>query len=153
LDAIAGVTGMTCKTGINQAEIHSEVPKKFILHDRAIQANCINYLKSYHGKKIEVEIKLYTADQTDSQRGYFHWGCDIFAKAVGYTPGEIKQYIKEELWGTEEVFINGLKRPLNRTKSMAKGKTNKLDYSDAIECMLRLAAEAEVHIPDAVRQQ
>ena len=141
---------MTCGTARNEAKIQSEVPRKYVLHDREIQANCINYLKSYSGKKIEVNVTYHVADQTDSQRGYFHWACGIFGKAVGYTGEEIKRLVKKELWGTEIIIIAG--REMEIYKSMAKFKTNKLDYADAIDALLRIAAEAEVFIPDPVKE-
>lgn len=137
---------MTCRQQINQAEIQSLIPKRFILHGVSQHAACINYLKTYQGKKIEVNITEYIPDHSDSQRGYFHMCCKIMGDALGYTQEDIKRLVKKELWGTEIRKIAGIE--IEIYKSMAKGSANKLDYSDAIETLLRLASQADVYLPD-----
>ena len=137
---------MTCRRAINQAELQSQLPKRFIWHGASQKAACINYLKNYQGKKIEVNITEYIPEHSDSQRGYFHMCCKIMGDALGYTLEDIKRLVKRELWGTEIHTIAG--REIEIYKSMAKGSANKLDYSDAIETLLRLAAEADVYLPE-----
>lgn len=144
---------MTCRQQINQAEIQTLIPKRFILHGPSQHAACINWLKFYQGKKIEdetvvieVNITEYIPDHSESQRGYFHMCCKIMGDALGYTQEDIKRLVKKELWGTEIRKIAGIE--IEIYKSMAKGQSNKLDYIDAIETLLRLASQADVYLPD-----
>ena len=139
---------MTCRQQINQAEIQTPIPERFILHGTSQHAACINWLKFYQGKKIEVNITEYIPEHTDSQRGYFHMLCGIYSDASqsGDTPGDIKRAVKKKLWDTEIHTIGNVE--IEVYKSMAKGQANKLDYSDAIETILRMAAEDEIYLPD-----
>ena len=135
-----------CRAATNQAELQSLIPKRFIWHGPSQQAACINYLKFYEGKKIEVNITEYIPEHSDSQRGYFHMCCKIMGNSLGYTQGDIKRLVKKELWGTEIRRIAGIE--IEIYKSMAKGSANKLDYSDAIETLLRLASQVDVYLPE-----
>ena len=129
-----------------QAQLQTLLPKRFIWHGASQQAACINWLKNYHGKKIEVNITEYIPDHTDSQQGYFHAMCKVLGDEVGETQGDIKLAVKKKLWGTEIHKVGSVE--IEVFKSMAKGKANKLDYSDAIETLLQLAAEAGVYLPE-----
>lgn len=103
-------------------------------------------MKNYHGKKIQVDITEYVPDQTDSQRGYFHAMCKVLGDEAGELQADVKLAVKKKLWGTDIHNIGGIE--VEVFKSMAKGKTNKLDYSDAIEALLIMAAEAGVYLPE-----
>jgi len=136
---------MACRQQINQAETQSLIPKRFILHGASQHAACINWLKFYQGKKIEVNITEYISDHTESQRGYFHVLCKIFADAVGESPDAIKWIAKKETFGSEEKKIAGVH--IEVIQSTAKGSTNKIEYIDLIETLMRLAAFADVYLP------
>ena len=123
-----------------------ELPKRYILVGASQLAACVNYIKGYTGDVIQVDIKKYVPEHTDSQQGYFHAGCKIMGDALGYTQEDIKRLVKKELWGTEVHVVAGIEFEIY--KSMAKGKTNKMDYSDAIETLLRMASQEGVYIPD-----
>jgi len=123
-----------------------ELPKRFILHGVTQQAACINWLKTYEGDKIQVDITKYVPDHSGNQRGYFHMGCKIFADATGESPDSIKWIVKKETFGSEEKNIAGVH--IEVVKSTAKGSTNKTEYSELIETLLRLASFAGVYIPD-----
>ena len=125
----------------------SLIPKSFIWHGPTNQAACINWLKNYHGKKIEVNITEYITGHSDSQRGYFHMLCKIYGDAIGDTQGDVKLAVKKKLWGTDIHTIGKIQ--VEVFKSMAKGKSNKLDYSDAIETILQMAAEDDVFLTDS----
>ncbi|HDY88612.1 MAG TPA: hypothetical protein ENH82_10960 [bacterium] len=137
---------MTCRTAINQAELQTPLPKRFILHGVTQLAACINWFKNYRGKTVDVNITEYIPDHTDSQQGYFHVLCGIYGKEVGETPGDIKLAVKKKLWGTEIHIVGNIE--IEVFKSMAKGKSNKLDYIDAIETILQMAAEDGIYLPE-----
>jgi len=141
------------------ANIDQIIPKLFILHGPTQEAALINYIKSYQRRrgeegtpppKLQVNLSEYISEFSQSQQGYFHMCCKIMGDALGYSLEDIKRLVKKELWGTEIVTIAGVE--IEIYKSMAKGQSNKLDYMDAIETLLRLAAEASVYIPDSDRQ-
>lgn len=141
-------------------EIDQIIPKLFILHGPTQEAALINYIKGYQRRraeenppppKLQVKILEYISEFSQSQQGYFHMCCKIFGDAVGYSLEDIKRLVKKELWGTETVTIAGVE--IEIYKSMAKGQSNKLDYMDATDMLLTLAAEAYVYIPDPDRQE
>jgi len=134
------------------------LPKRFILHSPTQQAACINFIIKYQegmraikpDKKLDINISEYIPDQTDSQRGYFHTMCKVFADAIGESPDAIKWIVKKETFGSEEKNIAGVH--IEEVKSTAKGSTNKMEYSELIETLLRLAAFADVYLPPPDKQ-
>jgi len=132
------------------------LPKRFILFGLTQEVACVNWLKNYlhqpHEQKLKLDVNIseYIPDQTDSQRGYFHTMCKVFADAVGESPDAIKWIVKKETFGSEDKNIAGVH--IEEVKSTAKGSTNKMEYSELIETLLRLAAFANVYIPEPDKQ-
>lgn len=95
-------------------------------------------------KPMELIGKPYKYDKTKEQRNWFHSLCRMFGKETGYTEGEIKDYVKQAYFGTKEVKIG------KQVKVVADGSSEGLKrepYSELIETLYRLAAEAEIPLP------
>jgi hypothetical protein len=130
-----------------------DLPKAFHINgkqDVVTHAECVNWLKRFLtcvDREVTVSITETISDYTNSQSGYFHVCCRILGRELGITEGDCKRLIKKELWDTDVIQIG--QTSIEVYKSMEKGKVNKLDYSEAIECVLRLAAEVNVYLPEA----
>lgn len=111
-----------------------------------IKANLYECLKALPmDKRFKITVEDYIEDKTAEQRGFFHALCKVFSDETGYTPEEIKQLCKVELMGTTVVTIAG--RDVEVVKSSETLRRN--EYSELIETIYRLAAEAGVILPAA----
>jgi len=89
-----------------------------------------------------VTITDWKPPSTNSQKAKIHAMIDELAAAVGYTSGEMKQILKDEV-GAYFTDRKGNRRP----KSIAD--YSKQELSDLIEHTYRLAAEAGVLLESA----
>jgi len=92
---------------------------------------------------MEVTIEPYVEPHSHDQRKLFHALCRDWGNEAGYTMGQVKEAIKQHVYGTDSVVVGG--RPVTVTGSTertADGKLrDKTDYSELIEHAYRLAAE------------
>lgn len=119
--------------------------RKFIIKTPEIRANAVNAVKHIRGEdNLEVIIRPHKDDQTAEQRGFFHVLVGLIAGELGYSPGDMKQVIKAECWGTHPVTVRGI--TVEVIKSSAKA--DKDEYSRLIETAYRVAAECGIELPN-----
>jgi len=123
--------------------------KRYILTSPTIKANCLQYINEdiplpEKGKRpYEVIVRKHVESITEQQRAGFHWLCKCLGDELGYTLQEIKEMAKKECMGCVGIKIG--ERVIEVTDSSEK--LNKIEYSDLIECVYRLGAEAGVVLP------
>ena len=92
---------------------------------------------------MEVTIEPYVEKHSKDQRNLFHALCRQWGNECGYTMGQVKEAIKQHVYGTDSIEMGG--RTVTVTGSTevdADGKIrDKTDYSELIEHTYRLAAE------------
>jgi predicted transcriptional regulator len=78
-----------------------------------------------------------TFGKTHEQRKLFHAICTEIGRELGHTPGQIKEAIKAEHFGLDEVKIQ------DKWYRMVKSSedTDRMEYSELIETALRMGAE------------
>lgn len=88
-------------------------------------------------------VEPYIEGHSKEQRGLFHALCRQWGNEVGYTEGQVKEAIKQHVYGTDTVEIGGkVVTVTGSTEHTAEGKIrDKKDYSELIEHTYRLAAE------------
>ncbi len=77
-------------------------------------------------------------EKSHAQRKLFHKLCTEAGKELGYTMGQIKEMVKEEHFGREEILAPNGKLYLVVQSSE---ESDRIDYSALIETLLRWAAE------------
>jgi len=92
---------------------------------------------------MQVTIEPYIEKHSKEQRALFHVLCREWGNQVGYTEGQVKEAIKQHVYGTDSVEIGGRQVTVTgSTERTADGKIrDKTDYSELIEHTYRLAAE------------
>ena len=92
---------------------------------------------------IEITIEPYVEKHSNEQRALFHVLCREWGNQAGYTEGQVKEAIKQHVYGTDTVNIGGRAVEVTgSTERTADGKLrDKTDYSELIEHTYRLAAE------------
>lgn len=77
-------------------------------------------------------------EKTTAQRKLFHALCKEAGDHIGLTKGQVKEIVKEEHFGRDEV-----KTPDGKVHSVLQSseEADRPDYSDLIETLLRWAAE------------
>lgn len=139
---------MDCRLSIAKREIGH---MNYVLWpDRPeIKHNLIREINSLDTGKIwDIEIKEYRKPKSVSQRGWFHSLCHMLGNELGIPEGQVKELAKAQILGWRVVTLGGITFPV------ADGSSEKLDrmeYSDLIEVVYRLGAEAGVVLPEANR--
>lgn len=95
----------------------------------------------------QVTIEPYKDDKTAEQRKGWHFLLSILAKHCGYTLPEIKDVIKIEAIGMQQMEWKG--KIIDRIPSSEEEK--KHGYSDLIEQTYRIAAEMGCVLPELKR--
>lgn len=121
----------------------------YIIRDGSILKRLIRFLESSEfktlcdDKAMEVLIRPYKEKKTGEQEAFFHVLCRELSKATGYTEGEIKEYIKRDVFGQREIRIG------DRTTSVgiSSSKLPREQYSELIEGAYRVGADAGVQLP------
>lgn len=85
-----------------------------------------------------------TFGKTPEQRKKFHAICADIGRELGLTPGQVKEAIKAEHFGLDEVKIHGKWYRMVKSSEDA----DRMEYSELIETALRMGAEWGVVIPD-----
>jgi len=128
-----------------------ELPKRFILYGPSQMAASVNWIKTYTGDRVQIDITKHISDHSDNQRGYFFMCCGIFAETIdGLEKEHIVNVVKKRIWGTHIVKVAGFE--IEIFNSLAKGKANKMDYIKAIDTLLIMADEAGVYLPEPEKQ-
>lgn len=125
------------------------IERRYILRGPNNVRNCIRHITEEvplpEGKQrpYVVIIKPHVESLTEEQRNGFHWLCKMLGDELGYTLHEIKEMVKQECLGTKLVRIGEHEREVTPSSE----KLNKLQYSELIEGVYRLGAEAGVYLP------
>ena len=85
----------------------------------------------------QVQVKRYRRSRTMPQNSKFHAMCQELGTEIGYTAGEIKRLVKNELGAYE--LIAGPVGKIKRMQSSADWNTEQM--AQAIELLQRWAAE------------
>jgi len=88
----------------------------------------------------------YQPGKSDEQRGLFHVLCRQLGQEVGLTEGEIKDMVKSKMFGTKPVIKWGM--TLIVPDSPSTERLSKRVYTELIEVLYMLAAEACVHLDE-----
>ena len=96
------------------------------------------------GKEIDVTISPHKRAKTSSQRNWFHKMCSIFGDEMGLTQGQVKDIAKAQIVGWRHVKVGGVDIvvPDGSSEDMSR-----LEYSEMIEALYRVAAESGVALP------
>ena len=93
----------------------------------------------------EIIIRPAKKEKTGSQRGYWHVVLDELARALGHTPREMKEIVKQEYYGTTTVTLPGGQKYEILPSSEDEDREG---YGRLIDYTLQMAAEQGVHIAD-----
>lgn len=116
---------------------------------QTVKANAIECIRGLDSGRVwDIEIKEHRKPKTLSQRGWFHSLCGMLGKEIGIPEGQVKEIAKAQILGWRTVSLGGISFPVADGSSE---KLNRMEYSDLIEVVYRLAAEAGVYLPDADR--
>lgn len=87
---------------------------------------------------LELVLREARKEKTHTQRKLFHAMCAEAGRALGYTPGQVKEMVKQEHFGRDSI-----KAPNGKTYDVLQSseEADRLEYSDLIETLLRWAAE------------
>jgi len=88
------------------------------------------------------EVRIGPPDKSRAQRGKFHVLCEEIGCSFGYTPGEIKQFIKQYHYGHETRTVRGVVYTFLRSTE----DDDKAQYSALIEAAMRWGAENGIEI-------
>lgn len=94
---------------------------------------------------VDVTVKQHVRAKTASQRGWFHYLCRLFGEEIGLTEGQVKDIAKAQIVGWRHVMVGGVDVVVPDGSSEDLGR---LQYSELIEVLYRLAAESGVVLPD-----
>ena len=122
--------------------------KRFHITSKQIKINAINAVKEIMGDDdMDVIIQKHKHDKTAEQRGWFHSLCKMLGDECGYTLEEVKELVKKDIIGTKLVTIG------SKTKEVTESSEglDKMGYSELIEGIYRLGAEAGVVLPNPDR--
>lgn len=118
--------------------------KRFIIKTPEIKKNCLAAVTEILGEQnMEVIIREHEENHSDEQRGFFHLLCREMSRDTGYTEGQIKELIKQDVLGTVVVEFAG------RTKEVTESSEAQVKrrYSELIDGAYRIAAEAGIVLP------
>jgi hypothetical protein len=120
--------------------------KKFIINSKQVKRNCLDAVMNIRGDdQMEVVIQKHKQRKTDEQRSWFHVLCSMLGNETGYTLGEIKQMVKGVVLGSTTVSVGNQSFEVVESSE----KQNRETYSQLIEGVYRLAAEAGIELPPA----
>lgn len=94
--------------------------------------------------EIDVTINPHKRAKTSNQRNWFHKLCSIFGDEMGLTQGQVKDIAKAQIVGWRHVKVGGVDIvvPDGSSEDM-----NRLEYSEMIEALYRVAAESGIALP------
>lgn len=118
--------------------------KTFIIKSPEIKKNCLAAVMDIMGdQNMEVVIREHEENKSAEQRAFFHLLCREMSRDTGYTEGQIKELIKQDVLGTVIVKFAGKTKEVTES-SEAQVKRR---YSELIDGAYRIAAEAGIVLP------
>lgn len=118
---------------------------KVVIDSKERRAFALNLVQNIRADDcpLQLTIEPYVEAHSKEQRGLFHALCREWGNQVGYTEGQVKEAIKQHVYGTDTVELGGtVVTVTGSTERTADGKIrDKSDYSELIEHTYRLAAE------------
>jgi hypothetical protein len=93
---------------------------------------------------IDINVKPLIWERTRQQEGYYRKWSREFGKWCGMTDGEIHTELLCLCYGSETVKtkFGEVRRPIKRSNG-----TNRITYSELIDCLIRVASEMGFDIP------
>ena len=121
-------------------------PRRFHVDNCASLKDVADYilrLKVGSREVAEITVKPESRNKTGSQRGYWHAMLEELGKALGYTPGQMKEVVKREYYGADTI-----KLPDGRQYEVVQSSEaeDREGYGRLIDFTLQLAAEQGVRI-------
>lgn len=114
-----------------------------------VKGNAISFINGLSTESLwDIEITPHKKPKSVSQRGWFHALCKMLGDEMGIPEGQIKELAKAQILGWRTVTLGGITFPVADGSSE---KLNRMEYSDLIEVLYRMAAEAGVYLPEADR--
>jgi hypothetical protein len=112
-----------------------------------VMSNISNHLFNLFSSDAEVDItiKPHKRAKTQSQRGWFHKLCKIYGDEIGLNQGQVKDIVKAQILGWRHVTIRGVDIVVPDGSSE---DLSRMEYSELIETLYRLAAESGVVLPN-----
>lgn len=92
------------------------------------------------GEKDDYELIIRPAkkEKSHDQRKLFHALCAEAGRSLGYRPGQVKAMVKEEYYGLDQITTKSGK---TYTVTQSSEDSDRLEYSELIECLLQWSAE------------
>ena len=121
--------------------------------NRSFAANLVGNIKGDEG--MEVIIQPHIDKKTDEQRAWFHVLCREMSAETGYTEGQIKEIIKQDVFGISEIFIGNRERYTTCSSEIDENgePRSKPSYTQLIEGAYQLAAEAGIQLPNPIYRE
>lgn len=114
-----------------------------------VRVNAIEHIRNLDPSKAwDIEIKEHRKPKSVSQRGWFHALCEMLGNELGIPAGQVKELAKAQILGWRVVTLGGISFPVADGSSE---KLSRMEYSDLIDALYRLAAEAGVILPEPDR--
>ena len=129
--------------------------KRYVLHKddqrkELIRRNAVHYINQANlDKSLEIIIRPHRMSHTEFQRGGFHFLCKVLGDRLGYTLGEIKEMVKQHVYGMRTVNCGGHTFQVTESSEVNEDGEirDTLDYSRLIDGVYRLAGEAGEVLP------
>ena len=96
------------------------------------------------GSPLEIIVRTPRKEKTAEQRGLWHVTMDDLAPQLGLTPGQTKQLIKSEFYGTETRTVAGRQYEFVQSSE----DSDREQYSALIDFTMQFAAEQGIYLPD-----
>lgn len=123
---------------------------RFILIDEKRRENALEYLKWINiSKPVEVTIKEYIKNRSNSQNNLYHLWKKPLAEHFGYTEEELHEVLKVRFLGIEEKTVAGQKlvQPISTTSLTTKQMA---EYLTKIEILAK-ANDIVLKMPDDLK--
>ena len=119
--------------------------RRFIINSEQVRSNAAKAVLAISGDdNLEVVIQEHKEDKTKEQRGWFHILIKLISDETGYNKAEVKELIKKTILGTTLVSIGGHEKEVTAS---SEGQ-DKIGYSELIDGVYQLAAEAGIQLPN-----
>ena len=119
--------------------------RRFHIIDKRIRSNAAKAVMEVIGDDdMDVVIEKHKEDKTKEQRGWFHILIKLISDETGYNQAEVKELVKKTILGTTLVSIGGHEKEVTAS---SEGQ-DKIGYSELIDGVYQLAAEAGIQLPN-----
>lgn len=111
----------------------------YVLNNDDVIERCIQEIRQSHGKM----VRIMEPKRTLAQNDYIHALIALIAPHTGYTPEELKRYLKVKLLGVERTIVDGIELVEPRGTSTL----DKKECALFIDELTQLAMNLGVKIP------